>query len=411
MSPFRNRSLLTKLNLIIALLLLFFFALSAVLNYHRQKQFVLDQSVEKARLVSFVAIHAREYVSNELLIGDVTLNRERYGLIPVVSSNRISQRVGAELGYHVRQVSTQYRNPMNAADPFESEVIEAFKADAGLREYYSQTDYQGAPVFRYLKPFKADQSCLECHAAPEDAPEFIRKLYPQEKDQSYNYQLGEVIGAVSIIIPVQELYSQIYDNLRNELFLNGAIFAALIALLAMLTRMAVTRPLARLGDGIAKIMRTGTFSEKIPHRGEDEIGRLIVGFNEMMSHLEERTRHLEESERRFSVLTETARDGIISFLKNGQVILFNREAERIFGYSKREVLGESVALFVHADCSSLGDLNMEEYLEEHAEGLTSQVQRVSGKRRDGSRLTLELSLSRAESDGQFFYTAILRNVT
>jgi len=408
MSLLRNFSLLTKFNFFIVLLLLSFFSLSAFISYHWQKEFVLQQSVEKARLVSFTAIHAREYISNELLLGNVTLDRERYGLIPVVASNRISQRVGAEMDYRVRQVSTKYRNPFNAADSFEAEVLQRFIADPGLKEFYLQTSYKDEPVFRYMIPFKAEQSCLECHGDPEKAPAFIAQLYPQDTDQAYNYRLGEVIGAASVIIPMQELYNQIHANLRGDLLFNGGIFIALLALLGILTRTTVTRPLGRLADGIADVMRTGTFSEKIPHRGGDEIGRLIIGFNEMMTHLEMRTRHLEESERRFSALTETARDGIISFLRNGQIILFNREAERIFGYSKREVIGEKVSLFIHPDCESLKGKEIEDYLKEKGEALLREVKILRGRRRDGSSLELELSLSKAQSDGQFFYTAILR---
>jgi PAS domain S-box-containing protein len=176
----------------------------------------------------------------------------------------------------------------------------------------------------------------------------------------------------------------------------------------MLIRIAVTRPLTRLGEGIQQIVATGRFDRKIRRRGRDEIGVLIDGFNGMMDHLKEKTEHLEESEKRFRLLTENARDAIVSFLANGQIILFNRQAQRIFGYSRQEALGMTIERLVHEECASLHNTATEEYLKNRGGELMSEVRKVPARRRDGSRVDLELSLSVAESDGHLFYTAILR---
>jgi PAS domain S-box-containing protein len=409
MNPFRNRGLLTKINLVIAAILLTLFALSTYLSYRQQKAFCLEEAVEKARIFAFEAIRTREYLSNQYQRGQVRLSVRRYGLIPVVASNRIGKLVSADLGYRVRQVSDRFRNPQNAPDSFESKMLRRFYADPTLREDYAVTALQGAPVFRYLRAFTADESCLKCHGKPENAPGFIKTLFPKEKDQAYNYKIGQVIGAASVTIPMAPLYRQIYINALHDGLYTGGIFLALITFLGLLIRGAVTRPLGRLGAAITSIVHTGRFEQKIPRRGQDEIGRLIDGFNEMIDHLKEKTEHLEESERRFRTLTETARDAIISFLGNGQIILFNRQAERWFGYSKREVLGVSIAELIHEDCASLHQRGVETFLKEKTGELVRQVHRITGRRRDGSPLPLELSLSEAESDGHLFYTAILRD--
>ncbi len=175
--------------------------------------------------------------------------------------------------------------------------------------------------------------------------------------------------------------------------------------------MAVTRPLDQLGVVIREIVRTGRFEEKIPRRGRDEIGSLILGFNEMIDHLREKTEHLEESEARFRLLTETASDGIVSFLANGQIILFNYRAERIFGYSKREVLGMGIDQLIHEECASVHALGVEAYLRQEGKALLLRTRRIVGRRRDGSPVPLELSLSVADSEGHLFYTALLREAT
>jgi PAS domain S-box-containing protein len=407
MNPFRSLGLLTKINLIIAIILLAFFCLSTWISYRQQRAATIEEAVEKARIIAFEAIRAREYVSTQLLEGKVELSRERYGLIPVVASNRIGQLVAKDLGYRIHQVSDRYRNPENAPDPFEAEALRTFRENPESREKFAITTVAGESVFRYLKAFSADTSCLECHGLPENAPAFIRELFPQATDQAYGYRLGEVIGAASVTIPMDRLERQVAVNLRWDILYTAGIFLALITCLGVLTRIAVTRPLGRLGGAIGEIVRSGEF-KPIERRSQDEIGLLINGFNEMIDHLGEKTQHLEESEKRFRLLTETARDAIVSFLANGQIILFNHQAERMFGYSKREILGVSVAQLVHPECASLAGGDVEGYLRREGDALAREMRAIPCRRRDGSHLLIELSLSMAESDGHRFYTAILR---
>jgi PAS domain S-box-containing protein len=408
MALFRNLGLLTKITVVVTVILLIFFVIATFIDYRLHKRFIIAESAEKARIIASEAIRAREYISDQLQIGQVDLSVDRYGLIPVVASTRIGELVARDLDYSIRQVSDRYRNPKNAPDAFESETLKMFYASPYLKEYYADTSLHGEPVFRFLQPFRAEESCLECHGDPKAAPAFIKQLFPEENDQAYNYKIGEIIGAASVTIPMAKLNRQIYANVRNDLLNTGGLILVLITCLGLLTRNTVTAPLTRLGEGIREIVRTGRFEVKIPRRGRDEIGALIDGFNEMMDHLQEKSQHLEESEKRYRVLTETARDGILSFLATGQVILFNREAERMFGFSKLEALGMTIDHFIHEECQSVHEAGVEAYLRQHGDELLRKTQRIPGRRRDGSLLPLELSLSVAESDGHLFYTAILR---
>ena len=408
MISFSNLGLLAKVNIIVVGILLTFFALATFLNYHQQKTFILEESVEKARIIASEAIQAREYLSRQLQIGDVDLSLDRYGLIPVVASTRIGELVAEDLDYRIRQISDRYRNPKNAPDAFEADMLQRFYGSPYLREAFRITTLQGERVFRYLQPFRAEESCLECHGDPAAAPDYIKTLFPQETDQAYNYRIGEIIGAASVTIPMDKLSRQIYANLRNDILYSGGIFLALITCLGLLTRIAITGPLNRLGGAVREVMHTGRFEEKIPRRGRDEIGILIDGFNEMIDNLQEKTEHLEESEKRFRLLTETARDGIVAFLSNGQIIMFNRQAERMFGFSKTEILGVSIERLIHEECASIHEASVESYLEQNAAELMRKVHIIPGRRRNGARFDLELSMSVAESDGHLFYTAILR---
>ncbi len=409
MPVFPRLRLQPRTNLVVAATLLVFFLLTVWLDYRQQERFILEESIEKARLIAFQTIRTRDYLSAQLQAGNVTLDSDRVGLIPVLASNRIGVQVAGDTDYQIRQVSDRYRNPANAPDPFEQRTLQQFRRGAG-DEYYQITGADAARSFRYLQAFRADQSCLECHGDPADAPQVIQELYPPETDRAYHYPLGEVIGAISIQIPMDRLQRQVLARVRNDALTTGGIYLALIFCLSLLTRATVLHPLALLGAAIGRINRSGTFVEKLPVERDDEIGELIEGFNGMVESLADKQKELTESEARFRILTETARDGIISFLPDGKIILFNQAASRLFGYSKMESLGMSIAELIHPDNRDLHEIGAEAYFRQHGQQLLKELQRFVGRRRDGSSFSLEVSLSRVETDEYSFYTAIMRKV-
>ncbi|NLC71691.1 MAG: DUF3365 domain-containing protein, partial [Desulfuromonadaceae bacterium] len=336
---FRNLNLLTKMTMVIALVLFSFFSLAVYLDYRRETEQGIFNAVEKARILSLEAIRTREYLSDHYERGNVVLSDQRFGLIPVVASGRIGQRVADDMGYRLRQVSNRFRNPDNAPDPYEKEGLSRLHQDSEREEAYAMTSVEGKPVLRYLRPFRAKMSCLQCHGKPEEAPDFIHANYPAKSDNAYHYKTGELIGAASIIIPMEKVQAGIGRAMRADIAQRIGIFLALMLALRLLTRKVVVNPLRRLAEVIREVIRTGHFQTKLAPGGKDEIGSLIATFDEMVDRLQEQSSVLEASEHRFRVLTETARDAIVSFLDNGQIILFNRQAEKILGYRQGDILG------------------------------------------------------------------------
>lgn len=120
---------------------------------------------------------------------------------------------------------------------------------------------------------------------------------------------------------------------------------------------------------------------------------------------------LRLSEARLAGIVDLARDAIVSADDAQEIILFNRGAERIFGYGAAEVLGGSVErLFAAA------------YREWHAGevlalSLAGRARRegdlgeVAARRADGSVFPAAASLSSVEVGGRRVYTWVLRDVT
>lgn len=120
---------------------------------------------------------------------------------------------------------------------------------------------------------------------------------------------------------------------------------------------------------------------------------------------------LAASTRRYQVLTRTATDAIVTADTAGVIVGWNPAAERLFGHSEADALGQSLTMLMPA-----------RYREAHLAGvariqtgaqarLMFKTVELHGLTKGGNEFPLELSLSQWETaEGQFF-TGIMRDIS
>lgn len=400
MSWFANQKINTKFNLILSLLLLFLFVAAAFFTYQRQQSLILKVAVDNARILARQIIETRDYMSS-VVHGEPDNN---YGLVPQVVATQVARRITQGSPYYVRQVSLRYRNPDNRPDEYEAQMLKKF-VGRQVQETSTVTTASGKKVFRYMLSMAAEKSCLECHGSYDAAPAFVRARFPRGH-YSYNYQLGEVIGAVSVTIPLVDLYREIGVNLEIDLLSRGFVFFLIIVVMGVLIRRSIINPVALLSATIIDVTRTGNFSERLPPRGNDEIGKLIGAFNDMMEELDRKTLQSRESEERYRNFIEMARSAVLTFLEDGKIVISNQRAEELFGLSRQALLGESIYSFL---------VDGEGVRKGIAAWLHDGTGRVVGATtlqqvtdRQGHLAVVEMALSASKADHRTMFTAILR---
>ena len=406
----QNLRLRAKINIFLFLVITVFLAISLFWQYRQQRDLLFSEAIDKAKIITSEATRTREYLSRQLRSGHIELNKDRYGMIPVVAANRVGQLVAEDLTYTIRHTSSRFRNPGNTPDIYEQVVLRRFAEEKNLKQVAEFTNIDGNPVFRYLQAAYVDESCLECHGDPQQSPLFLRQIYPPDKDSSYNYRVGDVIGAVSVTIPMAPLEKQLAAGFRSTLLTTTGFFVALVICLGLLLRKAVLTPLGNLAAAISTVRNTGRFTTDLQVSGQDEIGTLVSAYNAMGQELTAKTDQLEESEKRFRLLVETARDAIVAFLPAGQIFLFNRQAEALYGYSQKELMGEPFdSLFVHDQ--GLAPEGVSASLEGVEEAWFRKVHLIYGLRKDQSKFQAEMVITVVNTGERPFYTATIRQMS
>ena len=125
---------------------------------------------------------------------------------------------------------------------------------------------------------------------------------------------------------------------------------------------------------------------------------------------EQRAQDFEQSELRFQTLAHVTTDAIVVADAGGSVVMWNKGAERIFGYESVEIIGKPLSkLIPEATDQALKDLACTNGTGPAA--AIGATREMFGHRKDGVELPIEASFSHSQISGGDYVTGIVRDIT
>jgi PAS domain S-box-containing protein len=120
---------------------------------------------------------------------------------------------------------------------------------------------------------------------------------------------------------------------------------------------------------------------------------------------------LSDREERNRAILENMLSGLVAINSQGRVLVFNPAAERLFGYSAAEALGQNVNLLMPEPHRSRHDGYLSRYLQTGKAHVMGRRVRVLGKRKDGSEFPVQLWLGEYRSSNERVFLASLQDLT
>jgi PAS domain S-box-containing protein len=133
----------------------------------------------------------------------------------------------------------------------------------------------------------------------------------------------------------------------------------------------------------------------------------LVGFSEISRDISER----KESEAKYRGLLEAAPDAMVVVSETGKIVLLNVQAEKQFGYSRDELLGQDVTEIIP---TGFAERLQADALRTAEEATTQQIGtgiELFVRRKDGSEFPVEVMLSPLQSSRGILVTAAIRDIT
>jgi PAS domain S-box-containing protein len=119
----------------------------------------------------------------------------------------------------------------------------------------------------------------------------------------------------------------------------------------------------------------------------------------------------QEQEARLRAIVDHAVDGIITIDERGTIDSFNPAAERLFGYSATEAIGQNVKILMPEPYQSKHDGYLAHYQQTGQAKVIGTRSEVVGRRQDGSAFPLDLSVSEMWLGNRRLFTGITRDIT
>ncbi len=121
--------------------------------------------------------------------------------------------------------------------------------------------------------------------------------------------------------------------------------------------------------------------------------------------------YLQSQDKLLAALLESAAQAILSVDRQGRIVLANARTEEMFGYSRRELLGESIEALLPLGARDKHQAHRAGYFSSpHIRPMGTGME-LAGRRKDGAEFPVEVSLSHIQTDEGPFAIAFVSDIT
>jgi two-component system phosphate regulon sensor histidine kinase PhoR len=156
---------------------------------------------------------------------------------------------------------------------------------------------------------------------------------------------GQFLGFARVALPLTTVENSV-SHITRIIILAIVIVTVLAILAAWLIVRTMTRPIRQLTRA-TKGMAAGQLGQKIAVSTRDEIGQLAQAFNEMSSNLKAMVETLSTEKTKLANVLANMADGVIMTDAEGNIVLANPAAGKLFGFEEPGAVNRPLIEVVH----------------------------------------------------------------
>ena len=210
----RNRGMLATGGVVLSALVLTLAALAySFVQVSHERDFTAErETVTRAEMLLSTMNSVRKYTSDHVRPAIAKAYAESSEFVkesvPGFSALAVFENFRSDPKYGMfvyKEASLNPTNPRNKADPFETQILDRFRAGGETKDIQGIKETPSARLFYIARPMAVkSRTCLDCHTTPEMAPPKQVELYGREG--GYGWKMDEVVAAQMVYVPVSEAF-------------------------------------------------------------------------------------------------------------------------------------------------------------------------------------------------------------
>jgi len=174
----------------------------------------------------------------------------------------------------------------------------------------------------------------------------------------------------------------------------------------------ISHPILALAETAKAISDRSDYSVRAPKLGQDELGLLTDAFNQMLAQIHEQNQALSESEGRLRAVLNSALSAVLVIDASGGIVDWNDRAEKIFGWSRGEVMGRELAeTIIPPRYREAHRRGLKHFLASGEGPVLNRLIELSALRRDGSEFPVELSINALKTGEAVTFCGFISDIT
>ncbi len=277
-----------KSQIILIMTITFTVALIILISllYQNLNNHIIHDGIAQARNIRNILMSTRRVYHHQFIESGIPLNNKTLGFLPAHALSKISKDFSnwSESGMSFNNVSDRPRNPDNAADELELAAMQYFRTHPDKKEHFVPfANNRGESFYHFSMPIYVEEYCLKCHGKRENAPPTIRSRYAE----SYDYQVGDLRGLMSIKLPAERVKRAF---LKNVMTIGMAFLVTLFISLTFVYFFIRKKLLTNLLNlyKASKSVSKGSYDFSLPLTGEQEFDEVSTAFNLMLDTIQQR---------------------------------------------------------------------------------------------------------------------------
>ena len=261
----------------------------SVLNANAQRE-----ALEQAALMIDSALSIRDYTEREIVPLLHTQMQSQFlpQSVPFYAATQNFLRLHETRPlYEYKEATLNPTNPRDRATDWEADLIERFRNDARAHQLSGERDTPMGRSLYLARPIHAEASCMVCHSLAAAAPASVIARYGSAN--GFGWQVGEVIGAQVVSVPVAMVEANAHAALHVFLVSLGSVFLALLLAANAVLYWLVVRPVRHMAELADRLSRGDSSAPEFPVTGGREIATLGRSFNRLRISLDKAFRMLD----------------------------------------------------------------------------------------------------------------------